>query len=657
MTVETIKVPDIGGAEGVEVIEICVAVGDEVEKEDSLVVLESDKASMEIPSPSAGTVKSINISDGDTLSEGDVILTLDTDTEQVESFAPPVPDQEAAESSVIQPQSASAPSEATPVAGAVSIETINVPDIGGGENVDVIEVCVNVGDRVESGDSLIVLETDKASMEVPAPKGGKVTSIAIKEGDTASEGTEILQLEVSATDSAPQPAESAAAKVEPTPAEVPVSENSQADTTSTSVSIEAINVPDIGGGESVDVIEVCVSAGDAVDEGDALIVLETDKASMEVPAPSAGKVVSLSIKEGDIASEGTEILQLEVESSGANVPATSSVTPAEAPTPATPPAPVSEPAAPVTRSPATATSEKRKVYAGPAVRLLARELGVDINEVIGTGPRKRIIKDDLKAFVKNAMTSKVATASGSGIPSIPDVDFSKFGEVTLEKMSKIQKITVNNMHRNWLNVPHVTQFDDVDISDLEDFRKTLKADAEQRGVKITPLPFLLKACAAALKEHPKFNASLHSDGEHVVYKHYVNIGMAVDTPAGLVVPVIKDVDKKSVWELAAETVELAAKAKNRKLTPAEMQGAGFTISSLGGIGGRGFTPIVNAPEVAILGISKLDIKPVWNGAEFVPRKILPLSLSYDHRAINGGDAGRFFTYLGSVLADIRLLVL
>lgn len=660
MTVETIKVPDIGGAEGVEVIEICVAVGDKVEKEDSLVVLESDKASMEVPSPSAGTVESIIISDGDSLSEGDVILTLKTDAAEAESSAPTIPEKDVAEQGAIPSEPAETPQpevKAIPAVGVVSVETINVPDLGGGENVDVIEVCVSVGDAVEEGDSLIVLETDKASMEVPAPKSGKVTAIAIKEGDTASEGAEILQLEISAVDAAPSAQEPESTKAEP--ASVPVAENSQVGSAEASTVIEPINVPDLGGGENADVIEVCVSAGDTIDEGDSLIVLETDKASMEVPSSKAGKVISLSIKEGDTASEGTEILKLEVASTGMSGPAVSSASAAPTPTPAPAAkaaAPISKPSAPV-KPPLASSNEKRNVYAGPAVRLLARELGVDINEVVGTGPRKRIIKDDLKAFVKNAMTRKTTEVSGSGIPSIPEVDFSKFGEITLEKMTKIQKLTVSNMHRSWLNVPHVTQFDDVDISDLEDFRKTLKVEAEKRGVKITPLPFLLKACAAALKEHPKFNASLHSDGEHIVYKHYVNIGMAVDTPAGLVVPVIKDADKKSIWDLAAETVELAEKAKNRKLKPAEMQGAGFTISSLGGIGGQGFTPIVNTPEVAILGISKLDVKPVWNGAEFVPRKMLPLSLSYDHRAINGGDAGRFFTYLGAVLADIRLLVL
>jgi pyruvate dehydrogenase E2 component (dihydrolipoamide acetyltransferase) len=417
-----------------------------------------------------------------------------------------------------------------------------------------------------------------------------------------------------------------------------------------------VTVPDIGGATDVDVIEVCVNVGDEVEEGDSLIVLETDKASMEVPALKSGKVISLAIKEGDSASLGTAILDLEVTGTVAAPQAAP-----QAPVASKPAAPapsshkVSEPA-PQASKPAADTTG---VYAGPAVRMLARELGVDVAEVKGTGPRNRITKDDLKAFVKDRLSKKSSAAptTGSGIPAIPAVDFSQFGDITIEKLSKIARVTAANMQRNWLNVPHVTQFDDADISELEDFRASLKAEAEKRGVKITPLPFILKAVAAALKAHPKFNSSLHSDGENIVYKHYINIGMAVDTPAGLMVPVIKDVDKKSIWDLAAETVELAGKAKDRKLKPIEMQGACFTISSLGGIGGQGFTPIVNAPEVGILGISKLAVKPVWNGSEFLPRKMLPLCLSYDHRAINGGDAGRFLTYLTQVLADIRLLVL
>ena len=297
------------------------------------------------------------------------------------------------------------------------------------------------------------------------------------------------------------------------------------------------------------------------------------------------------------------------------------------------------------------------MYAGPAVRKLAREMGIDLSKVNGSGPRNRIQKDDIKSFVRDLIEKRGGTIGGSGIPAVPDIDYTQFGAIDIQPLSKLHKLTAANMHRSWLNVPHVTQFDDADISELEEFRAALKVESEKRGVKITPLPFLLKACALALKEHPKFNASLQSDGEHIVYKKYVHIGMAVDTPVGLVVPVIRDVDRKSIWELAAESAALAQQAKERKLKPADMQGGCFTISSLGGIGGLGFTPIINTPEVAILGVSRLTVKPVWDGNAFVPRKMLPLSLSYDHRAVNGADAGRFFTYLNELLADIRRLAL
>ncbi len=442
------------------------------------------------------------------------------------------------------------------------------------------------------------------------------------------------------------------------------------------MSKEIIKVPDIGGAEGVEVVEICVAVGDTVEKEESLVVLESDKASMEVPSPMAGKVIAITISDGDSLSEGDVILELETAAEAAPEPVAEEPVeetveePVAAPEPepvtAAAPAKVETPKAveaptPVIAEPAKATPTEKPssgghIYAGPAVRRLAREMGVELDQVKGSGPKNRISKDDLKAYVKTALTEKPASGS-AGIPAIPEVDFSKFGEITVEPLTKIHKMTAHNMQRNWLNIPHVTQFDDADITNLEDFRQSLKAEAEKRGVKITPLPFLLKACAAALRDNPKFNASLSADGESMVYKHFINIGMAVDTPAGLVVPVIKDVDRKSIWDLAAETVELATRAKDRQLKPVEMQGGCFTISSLGGIGGQGFTPIVNAPEVAILGVSKLATKPVWDGNEFMPRKMLPLSLSYDHRAINGGDAGRFFTYLTAVLGDIRRLAL
>lgn len=629
MAIETIKVPDIGGAEDVDVIELCVAVGGSVSQDDSLIVLESDKASMDVPSPVSGKLVKYLIKEGDKVSEGAVIAEIETE----------------AASASAEPAAAPAPAaaESKPAGAASSSEMpVSVPDIGGADAVDVIEVCVKVGDEVAEGDSLIVLESDKASMDVPSPAAGKVVSISIKEGDKASEGSAILVLATSGGASGP-----AAEPAPAAPAAAPASSGGKQDVT----------VPDIGGAEGVDVIEVCVAEGDSVSEGDSLIVLESDKASMEIPSPVTGKVLSLAIKAGDKASMGTLIGSFEV-AGAASAPAPAAAAPSK------PAAPASKPAAAPAASASIDFEAKNAgagVYAGPAVRKLARQLGVDLGEVKASGPRGRVVKDDVKVFVKTVMEQRAkgggAVKGGSGIPAVPAVDFSQFGEIELVKMSKIKKVTAEAMSRNWLNVPHVTQFDDVDITEMEDFRKAMKADAEKAGVKLTPLPFLVKACAAALRAEPSFNVSMHHDGEHIVKKNYVNIGMAVDTPNGLVVPVIRDADKKGLYEIAAETVALAKKARDGKLLPKDMQGGCFTISSLGAMGGTGFTPIVNAPEVAILGVSRAETKPHWDGKAFVPRLKLPLSLSYDHRAINGGDAGRFFTYLNSVLMDIRRLLL
>jgi len=536
---------------------------------------------------------------------------------------------------------------------------ITVPDIGA-EDVDVIEVCVAPGDSVEQEQSLVVLETDKASMEIPSTQAGVVVAVKVSEGDTVSEGDVIIELETAgeSTDSSvEEPAETAAPAPEPVVAEpvaaAPAAANESAEQT--------VEVPDTGADGDVDVIEVCVAVGDEVSEGDSLIVLETDKASMEIPAPASGKVVSLSVNEGDKVSSGAPIAVLLVEGAA---PALAPAAPAPEPSA---PAPAAAPSAPAPvasapSAPAPAAAEKDgqgEIYAGPAVRKLARKLGVDLSNVKGSGPRGRMTKDDIRGYVKKAIDTVVSgkVTGGSGIPAVPDVDFAKFGPIEKVKMSKIQKVTAKNMSRNWLNVPHVTQFDDADITELETFRKGMKAEAERRGVKLTPLPFLLKACAAALRYEPAFNVSMHSDGEHIVKKDYVHIGVAVATPAGLMVPVIRDVDKKGLWELAEESSAMAKKARDGKLMPADMQGGCFSISSLGAMGGTGFTPIVNAPEVAILGVSKADIKPKWDGQAFQPRNMLPLCLSYDHRAINGADAGNFMTYLVAAIADIRRLLL
>ncbi|EGG94087.1 Dihydrolipoamide acetyltransferase component of pyruvate dehydrogenase complex [gamma proteobacterium IMCC1989] len=642
MTTQTVSVPDIGGTEGAEIIEISVAVGDSVEKEQDIIVLETDKASMEIPCPVEGKVVGLSVKVGDKVSEGDALIEVD------------VAGEAAAASSSEKETKAEAPATEKVVAPAsTSSEEVSVVIPEGADGAEVIEICVAVGDEVVEGDSLIVLETDKASMEVPAPQSGKVVSISIKQGDKTVEGADILRLAVEGA--APSEVVSAPAETASAPSATPAASAN-----------ETITVPD--GAEDAEVIEICVAVGDEVAEGDSLVVLETDKASMEVPSPKAGKVVSISIQQGDKTAVGGELVVLSVEGAVPMSMPAASVSPS-APAQATPVAATAKAPAASTAKPDEAAvisaSQSLDVYAGPAVRKFAREMAVDLTQVNGTGERSRVTKDDVKTYVKQVMTgqkvSPAAAASGatggSGIPAIPAVDFSQFGDIEMLPMSKIKKLTAANMQRNWLNIPHVTQFDDADITDLEDFRKGLKAEAEKRGVKLTPLPFLLKACAAALVAEPSFNVSMHHDGEHIVQKKYVNIGVAVDSPIGLVVPVIRDVDKKGLWELAEEFMQIIDKARNGKLGPKDMQGGCFTISSLGAMGGQGFTPIVNAPEVAILGVSKAEIKPKWNGNEFVPRNMLPLCLSYDHRAINGGDAGRFFTYLNSVIADVRRLLL
>lgn len=661
MSIITITVPDLSGSTDVDVVEVLVSAGDTISEGDSLIVLETDKASMEVPSTHSGTVVSVKINVDDQVNEGDVLLDLDTG-----ASAEAAPVEAAAPAASAPVESSPAPAPEAPVA-ASAVETILVPDLSGATDVDVVEVLVKDGDSVEEGDSLIVLETDKASMEVPAPKSGVVVSMKIKEGDTVNEGDVLADLSVGgqpqaeATPAAVAPAaESAPVAAAPAPAPAPVAGGK-----------ENVLVPDLSGATDVDVVEVLVKDGDTVAEGDSLIVLETDKASMEVPAPKGGVVISMKIKDGDTVNEGDLLLELETVGSYPVREAAPAPVAAPAPSAAAPAAPAPAKAAPAKAAPAPAANidkaelekKNKAIHAGPSVRAIAREFGVELALVSGSGRRGRILKEDVQAYVKAALKELAtkpkdgAVTGGSGIPAIPEIDFSKFGEIEVEKLSKIAKITRDNMSRCWLNIPHVTQFDKADITDLEAFRKEMKDEAAKSGVRLTPLPFMLKAIAMALKAHPKFNASLHADGEHIVYKKYVNIGMAVDTPNGLMVPVIKDADKKSIYELSTEAIELAGKAKDRKLKPAEMQGACFTISSLGGIGGTGFTPIVNAPEVAILGVSKADIEPRWNGKEFEPRKMLPLCLSYDHRAINGGDAGKFLTYLNSLLSDIRRLVL
>ncbi len=640
MAIETINVPDIGGAEAVDVIEVSVAVGDTIEVDQEVLVLESDKASMDIPSPKAGVVKAILLKEGDKASEGTPMLEL-----EVESEVGAPKESASAENASTEESAPSAPA-GNASASATAELAVAVPDIGGAEGVDVIEVCVAVGDEISEGDSIVVLESDKASMDIPAPASGTVKSISLKEGDKASEGTAVLILETAGSSN---------------PA---ASESSNSNTASPAVahtaSVMPIIVPDIGGAEGVDVIEVCVAIGDDIAEGDSLVVLESDKASMEIPAPASGKITALSIKVGDKASQGTVIGEMESASAAPAPQIAEAPSQPKAPAATQSSAPKQAASSPVADVPVLSSAD---VYAGPAVRKFARQMGVNLSEVKGSGPRTRIVKDDVKAFVKTVMQQRAAgggsvgAVSGSGIPAIPEVDYSKFGEIELVKMSKIKQLTAEAMTRNWLNIPRVTQFDDADITEVEAFRKGMKAEAEKSGVKLTPLPFVIKAAAAALKAEPSFNVAMHNDGEHIIQKQYIHIAVAVDTPRGLMVPVIKNVDQKGIYDIAREVIELAGKARDGKLKPAEMQGGCFTISSLGPIGGTGFTPMVSTTEAGILGISKAAMKPVWDGAEFQPRLMLPLSLSYDHRAVNGSDAGRFLTYISTVLADVRRLLL
>lgn len=623
-----INVPDIG-ADEVSVTEIMVKVGDTVAVDQSIINVEGDKASMEVPSPEAGVVKEILVKVGDKVTTGSPMFVL-----------------EAAGSTPV----AEAPAQAAPapVATASAIVEVNVPDIGSDE-VNVTEIMVKVGDSVEVDQSIINVEGDKASMEVPAPIAGIVKEILIAVGDKVSTGKLIMRFETGA----PAPA-----------VQAPVEQSAPA---TTSAVVKDVNVPDIGGDE-VNVTEIMVKVGDTVSEEQSLITVEGDKASMEVPAPFAGVVKEILVKSGDKVSTGSLIMRFEAQGSA---PAQVASAPTQAPisTPAPTQAPVaSAPAqslAPVNQD--TVAASNSYAHATPVVRRLAREFGVNLDKVKGTGRKGRILKEDVQDYVKNALkalesgaaATGAANGAGLGLLPWPKVDFSKFGETEEVELGRIQKISGANLHRNWVMIPHVTQWDKADITELEQFRKEQNALLEKtkQDVKVTPLVFIMKAVAKALEQYPRFNSSISEDAQRLTLKKYINIGVAVDTPNGLVVPVFKDVNKKGIIELSRELAEVSKKARAGKLTASDMQGGCFTISSLGGIGGTHFTPIVNAPEVAILGVSKSEMTPVWNGKEFTPRLMLPLSLSYDHRVIDGADGARFITFINGVLSDLRRLVM
>ncbi|EOI0109531.1 pyruvate dehydrogenase complex dihydrolipoyllysine-residue acetyltransferase [Vibrio cholerae] len=629
-----IYVPDIG-ADEVEVTEILVKVGDKVAEEQSLITVEGDKASMEVPASQAGIVKEIKVVAGDKVSTGSLIMVFEVEGAAAAAPAP-------------APQ-AEAPVAAAPAAAA--LKEVQVPDIGGDE-VEVTEIMVKVGDVVAEEQSLITVEGDKASMEVPAPFAGSVKEIKIAAGDKVSTGSLIMVFEVAGAAPVAAPVQ-AAAPAAPAAAAAPAV-----------AALKEVQVPDIGGDE-VTVTEIMVNVGDSISEEQSLITVEGDKASMEVPAPFAGTLKEIKVAAGDKVKTGSLIMVFEV----------AGAAPVAAPVQAAAPAPAAAPAqaaAPAAAAPATSGEFQENheySHASPVVRRLAREFGVNLAKVKGSGRKNRILKEDVQNYVKEALkrleSGAQAAASGKGDGAAlgllpwPKVDFSKFGDTEVQPLSRIKKISGANLHRNWVMIPHVTQWDNADITELEKFRQEQNAMEAKRdtGMKITPLVFIMKAAAKALEAFPAFNSSLSDDGESLILKKYVNIGIAVDTPNGLVVPVFKDVNKKGIYELSKELAEVSKKARGGKLTAADMQGGCFTISSLGGIGGTAFTPIVNAPEVAILGVSKSEMKPVWNGKEFAPRLQLPLSLSYDHRVIDGAEGARFITYLNECLSDIRRLVL
>lgn len=652
-----IKTPDIG-VDKATVAEILVKVGDRIELEDSIVLLESDKASVEVPSTAAGVVKSIAVQLGDSVAEGAVLIEVDS---AADSAAEEKPAQSVTQE---KPEEVAAPVAATPTAAVNTTANhsqtveLKVPDIGV-EKALVAEILVKVGDQIDVDDSLVVVESDKASVEVPSTVAGVIESIVVKSGDTVKEGVVLMTVKTASTVSTAPAAEQTA-----TAAVAPKADSQQPVSAEPAVSGSvAVNVPDLGVDKAT-VSEILVKVGDQVEAQQSLCVVESDKASVEVPSTVAGKITAIHVTLGQAVQQGVALVTIEAVQTAS---ATAAPVATKAPVTEAKAAPTAQPAAQAqTASDATEKltqaqqAENAKVYAGPAVRKLARELGVVLSQVQSSGPHARVVKEDVYAFVKSQLTAAKAApvaqavAVASGLPALPD--FTAFGGSEVKAMTRLQQVSVPQLSLNNF-IPQVTQFDLADISDLEAWRNELKANFKKQGISLTILAFIAKAVAHLLKEEPYFASHLADDQKSVLLRNEIHMGIAVATPDGLTVPVLRNPDQKSIKQIAIELGELSQKARDKKLSPKDLQGANFTITSLGSIGGTAFTPLVNWPQVAILGISPATMQPVWNGTDFAPRLMLPLSLSYDHRVINGADAARFTNKLTKLLADIRNILL
>ncbi|EOQ74617.1 2-oxo acid dehydrogenase subunit E2 [Acinetobacter lactucae] len=659
-----IKTPDIGVDKAV-VAEILVKVGDSIAENDSLVLLESDKASVEVPSTSAGVVKSILIKEGDSVTEGTVLLELEAEgaapAAQAEEAPKPAPatEQTAAPAAAQQPSTAAQPATAT----TSQVVEVQVPDIGV-EKALVGEILVKVGEQIDVEQSIVVVESDKATVEVPSSVAGTVESIQVKEGDTVKEGVVLIQVKTTSASSAP--AEPAPTTAAPAAAPAPAQQETVAATATQSGPVD-INVPDLGVDKAV-VAEILVQVGDKVDVDQSLVVVESDKATVEVPSTVAGVVKAIHLQAGQQVSQGILLATIEAEGQAPAAAPAAKAEVASAPQAAAPKAAAPAPTQAVSAPAATGSdkltkeqeAENAKVYAGPAVRKLARELGVILSQVKTSGEHGRVVKEDIFAYVKTRLTAPqaapvaAAAPAVSGLPKLPD--FTAFGGVEEKVLTRLQQVSIPQLSLNNF-IPQVTQFDLADITELEDWRNELKGNFKKEGISLTIMAFIIKAVAHLLKEEREFAGHLSDDGKSVLLRNEIHMGIAVATPDGLTVPVLRNPDQKSIKQIAVELGVLGQKARDKKLTPKDLQGANFTISSLGAIGGTAFTPLVNWPQVAILGISPATMQPVWNGKDFEPRLMLPLSLSYDHRVINGADAARFTNKLTKLLKDIRTLLI